>query len=298
METASTAPFGPVLTAIITPFDSDGAVDYGAFWKLVRHLLANGSDGIVVAGTTGESPTLSNAEKIALFKAAVDAAGDRGVIIAGTGTYNTRESVEMSEKAAKAGVHGIMAVTPYYSRPPQAGIVRHFTAIADATDLPLLLYNIPGRTSRLISVESLVELAAHDKIVAVKDAVDDIGYSKRQLAALPDGFAVYSGSDHMTRDIVEAGGVGVVSVASHLAGPQIRRMVEAAASGDESTARKLHDGLMPLFEALFVEPNPMPLKAGLAKLWADVGEPRLPLVAASEETTMMVVEAMEYASDL
>lgn len=298
METASTAPFGPVVTAIITPFDSDGAVDYGAFWKLVRHLLANGSDGVVVAGTTGESPTLTNAEKIALFKAAVDAAGERGVIIAGTGTYNTRESVEMSQKAAKVGVHGIMAVTPYYSKPPQAGIVRHFTAIADATDLPLLLYNIPGRTSRLIAVESLVELAAHDKIVAVKDAVDDIGYSKRQLDALPADFAVYSGSDHMTRDIVAAGGVGVVSVASHLAGPQIRRLVEAAATGDESTARKLHDGLMPLFEALFAEPNPMPLKAALSKLWADVGEPRLPLVAASEATTMMVVEAMESASDL
>jgi 4-hydroxy-tetrahydrodipicolinate synthase len=298
MDTASRAPFGPVLTAVITPFDSDGAVDYAAFWKLVRHLLATGSDGVVVSGTTGESPTLSNAEKIALYKAAVDAAGDRGLVIAGTGTYNTAESVEMSEKAAAAGVHGLMAVTPYYSKPPQSGIIRHFSAIADSTDLPVLLYNIPGRTSRLVAVDTLVELAAHPRIVAVKDAVDDITYTRREIEALPNDFAVYSGSDSMTRDIVEAGGVGVVSVASHLVGPLVRRLVEAAASGDEATSRKLHDGLSPLFEALFAEPNPMPLKAAMSKVWEDVGEPRLPLVPASEETLGMVVDAMEAASEL
>lgn len=298
METSSGAPFGPVLTAVITPFDSRGAVDYGAFWKLVRHLLSNGSDGVVVSGTTGESPTLSNAEKVALFKAAVDAAGGRGRVIAGTGTYDTHESIEMSHKAAAAGCHGLMAVTPYYSKPPQSGLVRHFTAIADATGLPLMLYNIPGRTSRLIEVESLVELAAHPNIVAVKDAVDDISYTRAEIAALPDGFAVYSGSDGMTRDIVEAGGVGVVSVASHLVGPLIRRLVEAAGRGDEATARKLHDGLTPLFTALFVEPNPMPVKAALSRVWAEVGEPRLPLVPASEETVDMVIEALEAASAL
>lgn len=298
METARTAPFGPVVTAIITPFDADGAVDYGTFWKLVRHVLSTGSDSVLVSGTTGESPTLTNAEKVALFKAAVDAAGDKGAVIAGVGTYDTRESVEMAEKAAKAGVHGVLAVTPYYSKPPQSGLLRHFTAIADATELPLMLYNIPGRTSRLIAVETVKELAAHDRIVAIKDAVDDISYSERQIAAVPDDFAVYAGSDHMTKDIVTAGGVGVVSVASHIAGPQMRRLVDAAASGDEPNASKLHDGLLPLFEALFVEPNPMPLKAALSKLWADVGEPRLPLVAASDETTSMVVAAMESASEL
>jgi len=298
METASKAPFGPVITAVITPFDSSGAVDYGAFWKLVRHLLAHGSDGVLVSGTTGESPTLSNAEKIALYKAAVDAAGDRGKVIAGTGTYNTRESVEMSEKAAEAGCHGILAVTPYYSKPPQSGLVRHFTAIADATDLPLVLYNIPGRTSRLIAVDTLVELAAHPKIVAVKDAVDDISYTVREIEALPPDFAVYAGSDNMIRDIVAAGGVGVISVASHLVGPLVRRLVESAAAGEEAVARKLHDGLAPLFDALFVEPNPMPIKAALSKVWADVGEPRLPLVPASEETLAMVIEALEAASEL
>lgn len=298
MDNARSAPFGQVVTAMITPFDSDGAVDYGTFWKLVRHLLSNGSDSVLVTGTTGESPTLTSAEKVALYKAAVDAAGDKGKVIAGTGTYNTAESVEMSEKAAKAGVHAIMAVTPYYSKPPQEGIARHFTAIADATDLPLMLYNIPGRTSRLVAVDTIVELAAHDKIVAMKDAVADLDFTKRELEAVPDDFAIYSGDDSMTRDIVAAGGVGVVSVASHLVGNQMKRLVEAAAGGDEGTARKLHDGLSPLFEALFAEPSPMPLKAGLSKLWADVGEPRLPLVAASEETTTMVLEAMEAASEL
>lgn len=298
METSSGAPFGSVLTAVITPFDSRGAVDYGAFWKLVRHLLSNGSDGVVVSGTTGESPTLSNAEKVALFKAAVDAAGGRGRVIAGTGTYNTSASIEMSHKAAAAGCHGLMAVTPYYSKPPQAGLVRHFTAIADATGLPLMLYNIPGRTSRLIEVDTLVELAAHPNIVAVKDAVDDIAFTRAELEALPGDFAVYAGSDSMTRDIVEAGGVGVVSVASHLVGPLVRRLVEAADSGDESRARKLHDGLTPLFSALFVEPNPMPLKAAMSRVWGEVGEPRLPLVPASEETVEMIIEALEAASAL
>jgi len=298
MDKASQGPWGPVLTAVITPFDAEAAVDYGTFWKLVRHLLSNGSDGVVVSGTTGESPTLTDAEKIALYKAAVDAAGDRGVVIAGTGTYDTRHSIGLSEKAAEAGCHGLMAVVPYYSKPPQQGIRRHFEAIADATDLPLMMYNIPGRTSRLMAVETLVELAEHERIVAVKDAVDDIAFTRRELAALPEGFVVYSGSDGMTRDIVEAGGVGVVSVASHLVGPQVRRLVEAAVAGNEAVARKLHDGLSPLFDALFVEPNPMPLKAGMSKLWADVGDPRLPLLPASEETTAMVLEAMEAASEL
>lgn len=298
METAREAPFGPVVTAIITPFDADGAVDYGTFWKLVRHCLDTGTDTVLVTGTTGESPTLTNAEKIALYKAAVDAAGDRGKIMAGTGTYNTAESVEMSEKAAKAGVHAIMAVGPYYSKPPQEGMRRHFLAIADATDLPMMIYNIPGRTSRLIAVDTLAQLGEHKNIVAIKDAVADIAFSRREIEALPDSVAVYSGDDSMTRDIVLAGGVGVVSVAAHLAGPQVRRLVEATVAGDDAESRKLHDGLMPLFEALFVEPNPMPLKAAMSKLWADVGEPRLPLIPASEETLTMVIEAMEAASEL
>jgi 4-hydroxy-tetrahydrodipicolinate synthase len=295
MDARPNPPFGEVLTAIITPFDSEGAVDYGTFWRLARHLVSSGSDGIVVTGTTGEAPTLSNIEKIALFKAAVDAVGERASVIAGTGTYDTKESVDLTEQAAEVGVDGVLAVTPYYSKPPQEGLYRHFSAIADATDLPVMLYNIPGRTARLIEVETMARLAQHDRIVAVKDAVEDIDHTREAIAALPDGFAVYSGSDHMTKAIVEAGGVGVVSVASHLVGPQIKRLVAAIKDNDPGQASKIHDGLLPLFEALFAEPSPMPVKAALDVLWDPVGVPRLPLVAASEATLELVESALEAA---
>jgi 4-hydroxy-tetrahydrodipicolinate synthase len=291
-------PFGEVLTAVLTPFDDNGAVDYATFWRLVKHLADNGSDGIVVAGTTGESPTLSHVEKVALFKAAVEAVGERIKVIAGTGTYDTKVSIELTEQAAEAGCHGVMAVTPYYSKPPQEGLFRHFSAIADATDLPVLLYNIPGRTARLIEIETLVRLAEHPRVVAVKDAVDDHEWSGRAIGALPNGFAVYSGSDAMTKGLVEMNGVGVVSVAAHLAGPQIKRMVQAITSGDGDEAQRLHDGLSPLFAALFLEPNPMPLKAGVAELWGKVGRPRLPLIPASDETKQAIADAMAIAQDL
>ena len=292
MEIRPNAPFGQVLTAVITPFGDDGSIDYGTFWRLTRYLAKHGSDGIVVGGTTGESPTLSKVEKVALFKAAVDAVGDRITVIAGTGTYDTRESVELTLRAAESGVHGVMAVTPYYSKPPQEGIARHFSAIADATDLPVLLYNIPGRTCRIIEIETLVRLAEHERIVAVKDAVDDLDFTTRQMEALPEGFAVYSGSDVHTREIIRAGGVGVVSVAAHLAGDTIKAMVEAAISGDDEEADRLNAALAPLNEALFLEPNPMPLKAGLNLAWDPVGEPRLPLIPASDDTRDAVGRAL------
>jgi 4-hydroxy-tetrahydrodipicolinate synthase len=292
MEIRPNAPFGQVLTAVITPFGDDGSIDYGTFWRLTRYLAKHGSDGIVVGGTTGESPTLSKVEKVALFKAAVDAVGDRITVIAGTGTYDTRESVELTQRAAESGVHGVMAVTPYYSKPPQEGIARHFSAIADATDLPVLLYNIPGRTCRIIEIETLVRLAEHERIVAVKDAVDDLDFTRRQMEALPEGFAVYSGSDVHTREIIRAGGVGVVSVAAHLAGDTIKAMVEAAISGDDEEADRLDAALAPLIEALFLEPNPMPLKAGLNLAWDPVGEPRLPLIPASDDTRDAVGRAL------
>ena len=291
-------PFGHLLTAVITPFGDDGTIDYGAFWRLTRRLVADGSDGIVVAGTTGESPTLSTVEKAALFRAAVDAVGDRGLVIAGTGTYDTKESIELSEKAAEAGCDGIMLVTPYYSKPPQEGLYRHFTAVADAVDLPVLLYNIPGRTCRLIEVETLRRLADHPRIVAVKDAVDDLEWSRRAIEALPEGFAVYSGSDAMTLALMEHHAVGVVSVASQIAGEAVRRMVDAMLAGDTSEAERIDAALQPLYEALFLEPNPMPVKAGLNALWGDVGEPRLPLVPAAETTIRKIEEAAAAAEEL
>lgn len=298
MDTRPLAPFGTVLTAVLTPFDDEGSVDYGVFWKLIRHLADNGSDGVVVTGTTGESPTLSKPEKIALYKAAVEAAGDKMKVIAGTGTYNTAESVALTEQAASVGVHAVMAVTPYYSKPPQAGLAKHFTAIAEASDLPLMLYNIPGRTARLIEVETLVQLAHHDKIVAVKDAVGDLDYTRRAIAELPDGFAVYSGDDGRTRDIVAANGVGVVSVAAHFVGKQIQQLIAAVLDDKQDEADRIQEKLTPIFEALFVEPSPMPLKAGMTALWGNVGQPRLPLVPASEETTEKVKAAYEIAQEV
>ena len=292
MTERTSPPFGPIVTAAITPFADDGGVDYESFWRMLKFLADNGSDAVLVTGTTGESPTLSDIEKLSLYKTAVEAVGGRLHVIAGTGTYDTKESVELTREAVAIGVDGILAVTPYYSKPPQEGLYRHFVAIADASSVPVMLYNIPGRTSRLIEVETLVRLAAHPTIVAVKDAVDDIAFTRAELEEIPPDLAVYSGSDAMTLQIVEAGGVGVVSVASHLAGPRIREMVLAAVAGDTETARRLDSELQPLFAALFLEPNPMPLKAAMNALWGPVGDPRLPLIRASEETLAAVEQSM------
>jgi 4-hydroxy-tetrahydrodipicolinate synthase len=292
MEQRPTAPFGRVLTAIITPFDDDGSVDYVTFSRLVNHLVHSGSEGIVVAGTTGESPTLSSSEKTALFRAAVDAAKDKTHIVAGVGTYDTADSCESARAARDAGVDGVMAVTPYYSKPPQSGIIAHMTAIAEAAELPMMVYNIPGRTCTLIEVDTLIELAGHPNICCVKDAVDDVPWSLEAIRALPEGFAVYSGSDAVTRQLVEGGAVGVVSVASHLAGVEIAKMVAAVIARDDETARQIDELLVPLNAALFREPSPMPLKAALTAYWDTVGSPRLPLVDAQPETTQAIGDAL------
>ena len=285
------APFGEVLTAMITPFDESGEVDYDKVWRLARYLVDNGSDGLVVTGTTGESPVLSADEKVAIYRAVVEAVGERATIVAGTGTYNTAESVELSIRAAEAGVDAVMAVTPYYSKPDQEGLVRHFSMIADATELPLLLYNIPGRSARLIEIGTLARLSAHPNIVAVKDAVMDIDHTAQSRMALPDDFAIYSGQDSYTLSMMVVGASGVVSVASHLVGKQIKRMVRAAHDGDWAEAQRLNFGLLDVFYACFTEPSPMPVKAALGRLWESVGEPRPPLVPAASAT----VDAIEIA---
>jgi 4-hydroxy-tetrahydrodipicolinate synthase len=285
-------PFGRVLTAMITPFDSSGSVDHGTVWDLTRHLVETGTEGIVVAGTTGESPTLSGDEKIALFRAVVEAVGDDAVVVAGTGTYDTAESIELTTAAIEAGVHGVMAVTPYYSRPPQQGLFEHFTAIADASSVPVLLYNIPSRTARRIEIDTLKRLSRHDKIVAVKDAVGDLSFTTATINACGEDLAVYCGDDILTLPLMSVGGVGVVSVASHLAGQEIAAMVAAAVAGDWDEARRLHLALAPLCASLFTEPNPMPLKGALEALWQPVGVPRSPLVAASPDVVQGVKEAL------
>ncbi|MCJ7725905.1 MAG: 4-hydroxy-tetrahydrodipicolinate synthase [Acidimicrobiia bacterium] len=280
---------------MITPFDADGSVDHGKVWDLARFLVESGSEGIVVGGTTGEAPTLSRDEKVALFRAVVEAVGDKAFVVAGTGTYDTRESVEMTREAAAAGCGAAMAVTPYYSRPSQQGLIAHFTAIADAADLPILLYNIPSRTGRLIEVETLATLSRHPGIVAVKDAVGDLGFTTATRVAVGDDLAIYSGDDLLTLPMMAVGGVGVVSVATHLAGPQVAGMVAAALAGDWERARNLHLALAPLCKALFVEPNPQPVKGGLNAFWGSDGEPRLPLVPAAAATVEAIGVALEVA---
>ena len=284
-------PFGEVLTAMITPFTDEGLVDHEQAWRLARYLVENGSDGLVVTGTTGESPTLRADEKVALYRTVVDAVGKKAHVLAGTGTYDTRESVELSERAQEVGCGGLLAVCPYYNRPSQDGLLAHFRAIADSTDLPVLLYNIPGRTARRIEIETLARLADHKRIVAVKDAVMDIDFTSETVHRVPD-LAVYSGQDSYTWPMMAVGAVGVVSVISHLAGKTVKAKVAAANRGDLTEARRLHNVLLPLALACFLEPNPAPVKAAMSALWEPVGEPRLPLVAASDSTLAAIKEAL------
>jgi 4-hydroxy-tetrahydrodipicolinate synthase len=291
-RSGSVTAFGRVLTAMITPFKDDGSVDYERVWNLARHLTNHGSDGLVVTGTTGEAPTLKEDEKVAIYRTVVEAVADRAVkVVAGTGTYDTAESVHLTRRASEAGCHGILAVTPYYSRPSQEGLLAHFRAMADATDLPMMLYNIPGRTARRIEIETLKWLSDHPRIQAVKDAVMDIDFTSQTCHDVP-GLAVYSGQDTYTWPMMAVGAVGVVSVISHLAGDAVAQMVNSAAAGDLATARELHHRLLPLGFACFVEPNPAPVKAALNAIWEPVGAPRLPLVTASESTLMAVKEAL------
>lgn len=288
-------PFGRVLTAMITPFTADGAVDHEAAARLARHLVDNGSDGLVVSGTTGESPTLSSDEKVALFATVKTAVGDRATVVAGTGTYDTAESVELSKRAAEVGADGLMAVTPYYSKPEQRGLIAHFTAIADATELPVLVYNIPARTARLIEIPTLSRLAEHDRIVAVKDAVMDIDHTS-ELCRVP-GLAVYSGQDSYTLPMMAVGAVGVVSVISHLAGRQVSEMVEAALAGKLERARELHHLLLPLCWACFLESNPGPVRSAVDRWWEPVGPPRLPVLAAAAVTMAAIETALIHVQE-
>lgn len=275
---------------MITPFDESGAVDHDRMWRLARFLSENGSDGLVVTGTTGESPTLSEDEKVALYRTVKDAVAEKGtMVVAGAGTYDTAASVDLSRRAADAGVDGLMAVTPYYSRPQQEGLARHFEAIADATDLPVLVYNVPGRTGQLIQVDTLGRLAQHPRIVATKDAVMNVDFTSATIQRVP-ALPVYSGQDSYTLPMMSVGAVGVVSVISHLAGSEVAAMVAAAAAGKFDEARDLHHALLPLCEACFLESNPAPVKAAMSKLWEPCGDPRLPLAPASE-AALAVTEA-------
>lgn len=285
--------FGRVITAMVTPFKEDLSLDVGRAQELARWLVDTGSDGLVVAGSTGEAATLSDDEKVTLWKAVAEAVEGKAKVIAGSGTYDTAHSIHLTEEAERAGVDGILAVTPYYNKPPQRGLIEHFTKIAGATELPVLMYNIPGRTALRIEHATLLRLAEVDNIVGVKDTTADFDGISRLIAEAPSGFEVYSGDDWATFGYCCLGAVGVISVAAHLVGDRMNEMVQMIEQGDVGSARKIHEELLPIHEALFIVSNPIPVKAAVALVGQPAGSPRLPLVPASEDEIGQVKAAMQ-----
>ena len=270
---------GEVLTAIVTPFDRDGQIDYEAFRRLALHLLDHGSDGFVVAGTTGEAPTLSDDERLELFRVAVDTVGGRGTVVAGTGTYSTAHSVHLTEQAHELGVDGFLVVTPYYNKPPPRGIVEHFKAIAAASDKPVVVYNIPARVVLNIELETMAELAEIPTVKAVKQANDDLD--------------LYAGDDNIIYPFLELGGIGGVCVHTHVVGPQVKEMIHRFRAGDEAGAKQIDEELGPSYELLKVAPNPIAIKAALNQLGHEVGGLRLPLVEVNERERERVRDCLE-----
>ncbi|MEO0456853.1 MAG: 4-hydroxy-tetrahydrodipicolinate synthase [Cyanobacteria bacterium P01_A01_bin.114] len=280
------ARFGRVLTAMITPFDETGAVDYGTAEKLAAHLVDQGTETVVVCGTTGESPTLTWQEEYTLFKAVKSAVAGRAKVIAGTGSNSTREAIEATRKAQQLGLDGSLQVVPYYNKPPQMGLYEHFCAIAQATaDLPMMLYNVPGRTSCNLAPATVAKLSAIPNIVAIKEASGNLDQTSEIQRLTDTDFEIYSGDDSLTLPMLAVGAVGVVSVASHLVGIPLQQMIQAFETGQVKTATDYHLRLLPLFKALFVTTSPIPVKAALRLLGWPVGSSRPPLEMASDEVT-------------
>ena len=275
------AGFGRVITAMVTPMDRTLAVDYQRAAALAKHLVNTGSEGLVVCGTTGESPTLTDEEKGRLFRTAREAVGSRAQVVAGTGTNDTAHSIHLTHEAERAGCDGVLLVNPYYNKPSQEGLYQHFKAIAESTRLPVMLYNIQGRTSVNCEPATVARLAAIPNIVAIKEASGSLDQMSQIRKLTPPEFALYSGDDSLTLPLLAVGGTGVVSVASHLAGREIREMIDAFQTGDVRRATALHLRLWPLFKVLFITTNPVPVKAALALAGFDVGGLRLPLVDAT-----------------
>jgi 4-hydroxy-tetrahydrodipicolinate synthase len=270
---------GNVLTAMVTPFHDDGSVDFDSFQRLARHLVENGSDGVVVSGTTGESPTLSDDERIELFRAAIEAVGDDAAVVAGTGTYSTAHSVHLTEQAHELGADAFLVVTPYYSKPPQRGIVAHFAEIARVSDKPIVVYNIPGRSVVNIEPETISRLAEIPTVRAVKQANDDLAQAKHIVDA---GLDLYAGDDNLIQPFLELGGIGGVCVHTHVVGPQVAEQVKAFLSGEGERAREIDRELDPAYELLKVQSNPVPIKAALNLLGHGVGGHRLPIPPPTE----------------
>ena len=281
---------GEVLTAIVTPFDGDGRVDYDAFRRLALHLSEHGSDGFVVAGTTGEAPTLTDDERLELFRVAVDTVGDRGTVVAGTGTYSTAHSVHLTEQADELGVDGFLVVTPYYNKPPPRGIVEHFKAIAAVSDKPIVVYNIPARVVINIEPETMAELAEIPTVTAVKQANADLDQARRIVEL---GLDLYAGDDNIIQPFLELGGFGGVCVHTHVVGPQVNEMIRRFREGDADAAQRIDEELAPAYDLLKVTTNPIAIKAALNLLGHDVGGVRLPLVEATEEEVARVRDCLE-----
>src|SRR5215212_3895531 len=282
MTTDPARPFGRLLTAMVTPLTEDGSIDLAGAQELAAHLVdRQARDGLVVLGTTGESPTITDAEQRAVIEVVLDAVGDRATVIAGVGTNDTAHSIEKARAAERLGVHGLLVVTPYYNKPPQAGLLRHFTSVADSTDLPVMLYDIPPRSSVPIEVETLVRAAEHPKIVAVKDAKGDLGAVAWTLARTD--LAYYSGEDMLNLPLLALGAVGVVSVVGHVVGPRLAELIAAVESGDLVKARSINESLLPVYTGIFRTQGVILVKAALRELGLPAGPVRPPLVDATPE---------------
>jgi len=290
MPRTITRMLGDVLTAIVTPFREDGSVDFDSFQRLARHLVENGSDGLVVAGTTGESPTLSDRERLDLFRAALEAVGESHTVVAGTGTYSTAHSVHLSEQAEELGADALLVVTPYYNKPPQRGIVAHFEAIARASSLPIVAYNIPSRVVVDIEPETISRLAEIETVRAVKQAHPDLAEARHIVDV---GLDLYAGDDALIQPFLELGGVGGVCVHTHVVGPQVAAQVRSARAGDVERAREIDRELAPAYELLKVQTNPIAIKAALNLLGHEVGGHRLPLVEATDEELAQVRDCLD-----
>ena len=281
---------GEVLTATVTPFDSGGAVDYERYRELCIFLVDNGSDGVVVSGTTGEAPTLSDDERLELLRAAIDAIGDRATVMAGTGTNSTAHSIHLTEQAHEAGAHGFLVVTPYYNKPPPRAIVEHFKAVAAASDRPVMVYNIPSRVVINIEPETMAKLAEIPNVTAVKQANDDLEQARRIVEL---GLDLYAGDDNIVYPFLEVGGRGGVCVHTHVVGPQVKEMIRRFRDGDADGAKRIHEKLAPAYELLAVTTGPIQIKAALNLLGHDVGGLRLPLVEASEDERAQIRDCLE-----
>ena len=276
---------GEVLTATVAPLDANGAVDYDRYRSLCEFLVENGSDGVVVNGTTGEASTLSEEERIGLLEAALGAIGDRATVVAGTGTNSTAQSIRLTEQAHEAGAHAVLVVTPYYNKPPPRGVVEHFKAVAAATDRPVVAYNIPGRVAINIEPETMAELAKISNVTAVKQSNADLEQARRIVEL---GLDLYAGDDNLVLPFVELGGHGGVCVHTHIVGPQVKELIRLAREGDLDGARQLDEKLEPAYELIGVVTGPIQIKAALNLLGHEVGGVRLPLVEASEEQVAQI----------